>query len=43
MDWDDVRYFLALARAHRLGPAAKLLGQDATTVSRRLQRLERRL
>ena len=43
MDWDDVRYFLALARTHRLGPAAKLLGQDATTVSRRLQRLERRL
>ncbi|RXD03645.1 LysR family transcriptional regulator [Sphingomonas sp. UV9] len=43
MDWDDVRYFLALARTHRLGPAAKLLGQDATTVSRRLQRLESRL
>ena len=43
MDWDDVRLFLALARAPRLGAAARRVGQDATTVSRRIQRLERQL
>lgn len=40
MNWDDMRIFLALARSRTLAGAAKGVGQDATTVSRRLQRLE---
>lgn len=40
--WDDVRLFLALARARKLGPAAKLLALDASTLSRRLAALEQR-
>lgn len=43
MDWNDLRLFLALARTGRMGSAAKLVGQDATTISRRVQRLERDL
>lgn len=43
MHWDDVRLFLALARSPRLGSAARRVGQDATTVSRRIQRLEQGL
>ncbi|MBX3453973.1 LysR family transcriptional regulator [Ferrovibrio sp.] len=39
-DWDDLRYFLAVARAGRLTLAAKRLGQEHTTVSRRLRALE---
>ncbi|RZM09977.1 MAG: LysR family transcriptional regulator [Sphingomonas sp.] len=39
-DWDDLRVFLAVARARRLAPAARTLGLDATTVGRRLARLE---
>ena len=42
-DWNDLRFFLALARAAGLGPAAALLRVDATTVGRRLTALERRL
>lgn len=41
MRWDDVRLFLALARTPRLSQAARRVGQDATTLSRRIQRLER--
>lgn len=40
MHWDDLRYFLAVTRAGQLGPAASHLGVDATTVGRRLRRLE---
>ncbi len=40
--WDEVRLFLALARSKKLGPAAKALGVDASTVSRQLASLERR-
>ncbi|WP_375288392.1 LysR family transcriptional regulator [Sphingomonas sp.] len=40
MDWDDLRAFLALARARRLEGAGRLLGQNATTVARRIKRLE---
>ena len=40
MHWDDVRYFLAVTRAGQFGPAASSLGVDATTVGRRLRRLE---
>ncbi len=39
-DWDDLRVFLAVARNRRIGPAARALGIDATTIARRLQRLE---
>jgi DNA-binding transcriptional LysR family regulator len=38
--WDDVRLFLALCRASTVGGAAKALGVDASTVSRRLVLLE---
>lgn len=42
-DWDDLRIFLAVARARRVAPAARVLGIDATTVGRRLTRLAERL
>jgi DNA-binding transcriptional LysR family regulator len=38
--WDDVRLFLALFRASSVGNAAKSLGVDGSTVSRRLALLE---
>ena len=37
MDWDNLRYFLEVARAGRLTTAARRLAVDHTTVSRRLQ------
>ncbi|USI71833.1 LysR family transcriptional regulator [Sphingomonas morindae] len=40
MNWDDMRVFLALARGGTLAAAARRCNQDATTVARRLQRLE---
>jgi DNA-binding transcriptional LysR family regulator len=40
MNWDDMRVFLALARSGTLAAAARATGQNATTVARRLQRLE---
>lgn len=40
MQWDDLRFFLALARARRLETAGQITGQNATTVARRIQRLE---
>jgi DNA-binding transcriptional LysR family regulator len=39
-DWDDVRYFLAVARAGTLARAARDLGVDQTTVGRRVAALE---
>ncbi len=39
MNWDDLRIFLAVARTQKLSPAARSVGLDATTVSRRLDRL----
>lgn len=38
-DWDDLRIFLAVARARKVAPAARALGIDATTIGRRLTRL----
>jgi len=38
-DWDDLRVFLAVARARRMAPAARTLGVDATTIGRRIARL----
>jgi DNA-binding transcriptional LysR family regulator len=43
MDWDDIRLFLALARTRRLGAASRVVAQNATTVARRIQRMERTL
>jgi DNA-binding transcriptional LysR family regulator len=40
LHWDDVRLFLALCRSPTVGAAAKALGVDASTVSRRLVLLE---
>jgi DNA-binding transcriptional LysR family regulator len=40
IDWSDFQVFLALAQSGRTSDAASLLGVDATTVSRRLKRLE---
>ncbi len=40
-NWDDARYVLAVARAHSHSAAATSLGVNQTTVSRRLERLER--
>lgn len=40
MQWDDLRHFIAVARAGQLAGAAAQLGVDATTVGRRLRRLE---
>lgn len=40
LHWDDVRLFLALCRARTLGEAARDLGVDQSTVSRRLVTLE---
>ncbi|MEP2424934.1 MAG: LysR family transcriptional regulator, partial [Tateyamaria sp.] len=39
--WDDIRAFLAVARAGTLSGAAAALGVGIATVSRRVERLER--
>lgn len=39
-DWDDLRIFLALARTRRRSDAGRAAGLDATTVGRRIARLE---
>lgn len=41
--WDDMRVFLAVARAESLSGAAPVLRMDAATVGRRIARLERAL
>lgn len=43
MDWDDLRIFLAVARAGTVSEAARQLELDHSTVSRRLANLETRL
>lgn len=40
IDWSDYQAFLAIARAGQLARAAAAMGMDATTVGRRLRRLE---
>ena len=40
MNWDDLQVFLAIARAGRISTAARRLGVEHTTVSRRLSALE---
>jgi DNA-binding transcriptional LysR family regulator len=43
IDWDDVRYFLAVARGGSLRAAAQRLGVNHSTVLRRIAQLEERL
>ncbi len=43
MDWDDLRYALAVARARTLSGAGEALGVSHTTVGRRIRALEQRL
>lgn len=40
LDWNDLRAFLAIAESGQIGRAASLLQVDATTLGRRLKRLE---
>lgn len=40
MDWGDLPFFLEVARSQQIGRASVTLGVDATTVGRRLRRLE---
>jgi DNA-binding transcriptional LysR family regulator len=40
LDWDDVRHFLAVARSGSVSGAARDLGVNQTTVSRRVSALE---
>ena len=40
INWDDLRVFIGLTRAGSFSGAAGRLGMDATTVARRIQRLE---
>src|SRR5438128_2783727 len=42
-DWNDLRYFLAVARHHSTIAAGKSLGQSQSTVQRRVVELERRI
>ncbi|MEM8685309.1 MAG: LysR family transcriptional regulator [Pseudomonadota bacterium] len=43
MDWDDLRFFLAVQRHGTVSAAGKAMGVNHTTVSRRLAALESRL
>jgi DNA-binding transcriptional LysR family regulator len=40
MDWEDLRYFAALANAGSLSGAARLIGVEHATIARRVARLE---
>ena len=40
--WNDLQDFLAIARSGQLARAAAAMGVDATTIGRRLRRLEAR-
>lgn len=43
MDWDNLKFFLELSRAGKLTAAARRMGVDHTTVSRRIHALEKNL
>jgi DNA-binding transcriptional LysR family regulator len=43
MDWDDLRYVLAISRTAGLSPAARQLGVNPSSVYRRLEALEKEL
>jgi DNA-binding transcriptional LysR family regulator len=40
LDWDDLRYVLSLSRTRCIADAARKLGVNATTVARRIARVE---
>src|SRR5262249_60709678 len=42
-DWEDIRTFLAVARAGTLAAAGRVLGVDYTTIGRRVRALEKEL
>ena len=42
-DWEEIRTFLAVARAGTLAAAGRVLGVDYTTVGRRVRALEQEL
>ncbi|MEE3213933.1 MAG: LysR family transcriptional regulator, partial [Pseudomonadota bacterium] len=43
LDWQDLQVFLEVARHPRLADAARRLGVDHSTLSRRTRRFEQRL
>ncbi len=43
LNWEDIRAFIAVAQTGQIGKASLLLRQDATTVARKIKRLEARL
>src|SRR5262245_9389110 len=43
MNWNDVRYVLAISRGRTLAAAARLLGVDSTTIARRLSAVQETL
>ena len=43
LEWDDLKYFLAFARAGSMQAAAKALGVNQSTVQRRLAEFEERI
>ncbi|UYG07108.1 LysR family transcriptional regulator [Halomonas sp. M4R1S46] len=43
LDWQDIQFFLEVARSERLTDAARRLGVDHSTLSRRTRRFEQRL
>jgi DNA-binding transcriptional LysR family regulator len=43
LDWDDLRYFMALADNGSLAAAARKLGVEHATVARRVAALEEKL
>ncbi|MBF8781792.1 LysR family transcriptional regulator [Pseudomonas fulva] len=43
LNWDDLKFFLEVARTRKASSAARRLGVDYTTVSRRIASLERAL
>ncbi|TMJ21678.1 MAG: LysR family transcriptional regulator, partial [Alphaproteobacteria bacterium] len=43
LEWDDLRYFVAFARAGSMQGAAKALGVNQSTVQRRISELQERV
>jgi DNA-binding transcriptional LysR family regulator len=43
MDWDDIRYFLSVARAKQFSAVATRMGVDTATIARRINSLEKSL
>ena len=43
IDWDDLRFFLAVMRSGQISHAARQLSVDHATVARRIDHLERTL